>query len=75
MPKDERGALYGVPFAVKDNIDVSGYPTTAACEAFRYQPTHSAAVVDALLAAGVVTPILMANFANSTLTLLLRVPS
>ena len=30
--------LYGVPFVVKDNIDVAGFPTTAACPAFAYQP-------------------------------------
>jgi allophanate hydrolase len=44
--------LYGVPFAVKDNIDVAGYPTTAACPAFAYTPTRSAPVVERLLAAG-----------------------
>ncbi|KAK4541785.1 hypothetical protein LTR36_007317 [Oleoguttula mirabilis] len=44
--------LYGVPFAVKDNIDVAGVPTTAACEAYTYNPTKSATVVDALLDAG-----------------------
>ena len=46
--------LYGVPFAVKDNIDVAGLPTTAACPAFAYTPAHSATVVQRLLAAGAV---------------------
>src|SRR5688500_8946030 len=41
--------LYGVPFAVKDNIDVAGLPTTAACPEFAYTPESSAAVVDRLL--------------------------
>ncbi|MEH3036249.1 MAG: allophanate hydrolase [Sphingomonas adhaesiva] len=44
--------LAGVPFAVKDNIDVAGLETTAACPAFAYAPEHSATVVDRLLAAG-----------------------
>lgn len=44
--------LYGVPFAVKDNIDVAGMPTTAGCPAYSYVPTRSAAVVEALLSAG-----------------------
>jgi allophanate hydrolase len=44
--------LYGVPFAVKDNIDVAGLPTTAACPAFAYTPDESAPVVAALEAAG-----------------------
>jgi allophanate hydrolase len=46
--------LYGVPFAVKDNIDVAGLPTTAACPAFAYTPTADSAVVARLVAAGAV---------------------
>ncbi len=46
--------LYGVPFAVKDNIDVAGMPTTAACPAFAYTAIQSAPVVQRLLAAGAV---------------------
>lgn len=44
--------LYGVPFAVKDNIDIAGLPTTAACPGFSYMPTHTAPVVQRLLDAG-----------------------
>lgn len=44
--------LYGIPFAVKDNIDVAGMPTTAACPAFAYTPSESAFVVDLLREAG-----------------------
>ena len=39
--------LFGVPFAVKDNIDVAGVPTTAACPAFAYAPGSDAHVVRA----------------------------
>jgi len=46
--------LFGVPFAVKDNIDVAGVPTTAACPAFAYVPQRSATVVERLLAAGAI---------------------
>jgi allophanate hydrolase len=46
--------LYGVPFAVKDNIDAAGMPTTAACPAFAFTPTHDATVVARLRAAGAV---------------------
>jgi len=46
--------LYGIPFAVKDNIDVAGVPTTAACPEFAYVPERSAAVVDRLEAAGAI---------------------
>jgi allophanate hydrolase len=50
----ERLGLAGVPFAVKDNIDVEGMPTTAACPGFAYRPEHSSTVVRRLLAAGAV---------------------
>jgi allophanate hydrolase len=46
--------LYGVPFAVKDNIDVAGLPTTAACPAFAYSPSESATVVTRLEGAGAI---------------------
>jgi allophanate hydrolase len=46
--------LYGVPFAVKDNIDVAELPTTAACPAFSYTPTISARAVARLVAAGAI---------------------
>lgn len=46
--------LWGIPVAVKDNIDVVGFPTTAACPAFAYEPTASAPVVERMLAAGAV---------------------
>ncbi|RTL32792.1 MAG: allophanate hydrolase [Burkholderiales bacterium] len=46
--------LYGVPFAVKDNIDVAGLPTTAACPAFAYKPVESAEAVRRLMAAGAI---------------------
>jgi allophanate hydrolase len=46
--------LAGVPFAVKDNIDVAGAETTAACPAFAYSPGASATVVDRLAAAGAI---------------------
>jgi allophanate hydrolase len=46
--------LYGIPFAVKDNLDVAGLPTTAACPAFAYTPTESATVVHRLEAAGAI---------------------
>lgn len=44
--------LWGIPFAVKDNIDVAGLPTTAACPAYAYTPQSDAFVVSKLRAAG-----------------------
>ncbi len=49
-----KGALAGLSFAVKDNIDVAGVPTTAGCPAFAYTPQVSASVVQNLEAAGAV---------------------
>ncbi|MBA1275394.1 allophanate hydrolase [Stutzerimonas azotifigens] len=46
--------LFGVPFAIKDNIDLAGIPTTAACPAFAYTPGTSATIVDQLIALGAV---------------------
>lgn len=46
--------LYGVPFAIKDNIDLAGVPTTAACPAFIYVPERSATVVQQLIELGAV---------------------
>ena len=46
--------LYGVPFAIKDNIDLAGVPTSAACPEFAYVPTVSAFVVQQLIDAGAV---------------------
>jgi allophanate hydrolase len=46
--------LYGVPVAVKDNIDALGFPTTAACPAFSYTPTHDSTAVERLRAAGAI---------------------
>jgi allophanate hydrolase len=46
--------LFGIPFAVKDNIDVAGLPTTAACPAFSYRPARSATSVQRLIDAGAI---------------------
>jgi len=46
--------LYGVPFAIKDNIDLAGIPTTAACPDFTYVPERSAFVVEKLIEAGAI---------------------
>jgi allophanate hydrolase len=46
--------LYGVPFAIKDNIDLAGVPTTAACPDFSYVPAQHATAVALLLEAGAI---------------------
>jgi allophanate hydrolase len=46
--------LFGIPFAVKDNLDVAGLPTTAGCPAFSYVAIETAPVVERLLAAGAI---------------------
>jgi allophanate hydrolase len=54
----ERGSagmpLFGVPCAVKDNIDVAGLPTTAACPQFSYRPARNAHCVQRLIDAGAI---------------------
>lgn len=50
----EQLPLAGVPYAAKDNIDVAGLETTAACPAFGYRPERSAAVIERLEAAGAI---------------------
>ena len=54
LPTDRTLPLFGVPFAVKDNIDVAGWPTTAACPEFSYVAKEDAAVVARLRALGAV---------------------
>ncbi|MEO6276546.1 allophanate hydrolase [Roseateles sp.] len=53
-PRGPATPLWGVPLAVKDNIDVAGMPTTAACPAFAFMPEHSATCVQRLQAAGAI---------------------
>ena len=50
----EKLPLAGVAYAVKDNIDVAGLETTAACPAFAYAPEQSAGVIERLEAAGAI---------------------
>lgn len=54
LPQDPSFPLYGVPFAVKDNIDVAGWPTTAGCPEYAYTAERDAAVVRRLRAAGAI---------------------
>lgn len=46
--------LFGIPFAVKDNIDAIGFDTTAACPAFAYRPSQDSTVVARLKAQGAI---------------------
>jgi allophanate hydrolase len=46
--------LYGIPFAIKDNIDLAGLPTTAGCPEYAYTPERSATVVQRLIDAGAI---------------------
>lgn len=52
--------LWGIPFVIKDNIDLIGIPTTAACPEFSYLPKKSATVVRLLIEAGAI-PVGKAN--------------
>ena len=51
---DPARPLWGIPFAIKDNIDVAGMPTTAACPDYTYSPAADATVVGLLRAAGAI---------------------
>ena len=50
----DKKPLWGIPFAIKDNIDLAGTPTTAGCKAYTYVPEESATVVDRLIKAGAI---------------------
>jgi allophanate hydrolase len=54
VPSDSGLPLFGLPFAVKDNIDVSGWPTTAGCPEFTYTAKEDAAVVACLRRLGAI---------------------
>jgi allophanate hydrolase len=46
--------LYGIPFVIKDNIDLAGIATSAGCPQFAYVPQHSGLVVQRLIEAGAI---------------------
>lgn len=50
----DKKPLYGIPFAIKDNIDLAGMPTTAACPEFSYTPDQHAFVIQCLIDAGAI---------------------
>ncbi|MHB8062727.1 MAG: allophanate hydrolase [Ruminiclostridium sp.] len=50
----KKAPLWGIPFAIKDNIDLKGVPTTAGCEEYKYIPEESATVVRLLIEAGAI---------------------
>lgn len=50
----KKAPLWGIPFAIKDNIDLKGIPTTAGCEEYKYIPQESATVVRLLIEAGAI---------------------
>jgi allophanate hydrolase len=56
----EKAPLWGIPFAIKDNIDLAGVPTTAGCAEFAYTPVEHATVVKRLIEAGAI-PVGKAN--------------
>jgi allophanate hydrolase len=56
----EQTPLWGIPFAIKDNIDLAGIPTTSGCPEFSYTPNEHATVVKRLIEAGAI-PVGKAN--------------
>lgn len=50
----DQSPLWGIPFAIKDNIDLAGVPTTAACPDYAYTPQKDATVVGKLIDAGAI---------------------
>jgi allophanate hydrolase len=53
-PANMQLPLYGIPFVIKDNIDLAGVVTTAGCREYGYTPAQSAGVVQRLLNAGAI---------------------